>query len=71
MLFCRQELEKKLNFDNYKRKFWLLLHIEEIQMQKDIRHYDMKEVVFNQDRADKRLLILEVRLVSIASVKYL
>ena len=67
MLFCRQELEKKLNFDNYKRKFRLLLHIEEIQMQQDIRHYDMKEVVFNQDRADKRLRILEVRLIIIVN----
>jgi len=32
-------------------------------MEKDIRHYDMKEVVFEQDRADKRLLILEVGVV--------
>ena len=70
MLFCRQELEKPLNFDNYKSKFRLLLQIEEIQMQKDIRHYDMKEVVFNQDPG-KRLLILQVRLISIVSLTYL
>ena len=29
-------------------------------METDIRHYDMKEVVFEQDKADKRFLILEV-----------
>ena len=29
-------------------------------MQKDIRHYDMKEVVFEQDRVDRRFLTLEV-----------
>ena len=29
-------------------------------MQKDIRHYDMKEVEFEQDRTDRRFLTLEV-----------
>ena len=38
----------------------MLLHIEEIQMQKDIRNYDMKGVEFEQERADRRFLILEV-----------
>ena len=38
----------------------MLLHIEEIQMQKDIRNYDMKGVEFDQDRTDRRFLILEV-----------
>ena len=35
----------------------MLLHIEEIQMQKDIRNYDMKGVEFEQER---KFLILEV-----------
>ncbi|XP_022790587.1 putative helicase mov-10-B.1 [Stylophora pistillata] len=56
----RDRLEKKLNFDNYKEKFCLLLHVEEYQMQKDIRNYDMKGVVFKQERGDRRFLILEV-----------
>lgn len=47
-------------FDTYKEKFRLLLQLEEIQMRNDIRHYDMKEVEFEQDRDDRRLLILEV-----------
>ncbi|XP_073243084.1 putative helicase mov-10-B.1 isoform X2 [Porites lutea] len=56
----RQRLEKELTFDNYKEKFDMLLHIEEIQMQKDIRNYDMKGVEFDQDGTDRRLLILKV-----------
>ena len=56
----RQRLEKKLNFDNYKEKLCMLLHVEELQMQKDIRNYDMKGVEFKQERLDRRFLILEV-----------
>lgn len=56
----RERLEKKLNFDNYEEKFGMLLHIEELQMQKDIRNYDMKGVEFQQERGDRRFLILEV-----------
>lgn len=53
-------MEKELTFDNYKEKFDMLLHIEEIQMQKDIRNYDMKGVEFEQERTDRKFLILEV-----------
>ncbi|XP_078384845.1 putative helicase MOV-10 [Oculina patagonica] len=56
----RERLKKPLNFDNYKEKFRLLLQLEEIQMLKDIRHYDIKEVEFDQDRSDRRFLVLEV-----------
>ncbi|KAJ7370129.1 Helicase MOV-10 [Desmophyllum pertusum] len=56
----RERLEKKLNFDNYKEKFSMLLHVEELQMQKDIRNYDMKGVVFQQERGDRRFLTLVV-----------
>ena len=38
----------------------MLLHIEEIQKQKDIRNYDMKGEEFEQDSEDRRLLILKV-----------
>lgn len=70
MLFFgfRERLEKKLNFDNYKEKFSLLLHVEELQMQKDIRNYDMKGVVFKQERGDRRFLILEVSLCILLAV---
>lgn len=56
----RDKLQKPLNFESYKDRFRLLLQLEEIQMQKDIRHYDMKEVEFEQDRTDRRFLTLEV-----------
>ncbi|PFX17671.1 putative helicase MOV-10 [Stylophora pistillata] len=56
----REKLEKPLTFDTYKEKFRLLLQLEEIQMRKDIRHYDMKEVELEQDRDDRGLLKLEV-----------
>ena len=59
-LVFSERLKKKLSFDNYKEKFSLLLHVEELQMQKDIRNYDMKGVVFQQERGDRRFLILEV-----------
>ena len=60
-VFLREQLTEDLNFDNYKEKFDTLLHIEELQMQKDIRNYDMKGVTFKQDTADRRFLVLEVQ----------
>ncbi len=67
----RERMEKKLNFDNYKEKFSMLLHVEELQMQKDIRNYDMKGVVFQQERGDRRFLILEASLyIVITTVDY-
>lgn len=56
----REQLEKPLTFDSYKDRFRLLLQLEEIQMKKDIRHYDLKEVEMEEDRTDRRFLILEV-----------
>ncbi|NXW65113.1 SDE3 helicase, partial [Eurystomus gularis] len=50
-------LEASLNAGNYQQKFQLLLHLEEIQMEVDIRRYDMKDVPMVQDRA---LLVLDV-----------
>ncbi|NXI73554.1 SDE3 helicase, partial [Anseranas semipalmata] len=50
-------LEAPLQAGNYRQKFELLLHLEEIQMEVDIRRYDMQEVTMVQDRA---LLVLDV-----------
>lgn len=55
---CRLLLEAPLNAKNYKEKFQLLLHLEEIQMEVNIRCYDMKDVPMDQDRG---LLVLKVR----------
>ncbi|NXV78175.1 SDE3 helicase, partial [Atlantisia rogersi] len=51
------KLEAPLQAGNYQQKFQLLLHLEEIQMEVDIRRYDMKDVPMVQDRA---LLVLDV-----------
>ncbi|NWU92314.1 SDE3 helicase, partial [Upupa epops] len=53
----RSLLEAPLEADNYLKKFQLLLHLEEIQMEVDIRRYDMQDVPMVQDRA---LLVLDV-----------
>ncbi|NXF90644.1 SDE3 helicase, partial [Eubucco bourcierii] len=50
-------LEAPLNAENYHEKFRLLLHLEEIQMEVNIRCYDMKDVPMDQDRG---LLVLKV-----------
>ncbi|KFO09003.1 Putative helicase MOV-10, partial [Balearica regulorum gibbericeps] len=53
----RSLLEAPLQAGNYQEKFQLLLHLEEIQMEVDIRRYDMQDVSMVQDRA---LLVLDV-----------
>ncbi|NXX57126.1 SDE3 helicase, partial [Scopus umbretta] len=53
----RSLLEAPLQAGNYQQKFQLLLHLEEIQMEVDIRRYDMQDVPMVQDRA---LLVLDV-----------
>ncbi|KAM9596015.1 LOW QUALITY PROTEIN: helicase MOV-10 [Morphnus guianensis] len=50
-------LEAPLQAENYQQKFQLLLHLEEIQMEVDIRRYDMQDVPMVQDRT---LLVLDV-----------
>ncbi|NXR46798.1 SDE3 helicase, partial [Hippolais icterina] len=54
----RSLLEAPLQPENYQEKFQLLLHLEEIQMEVDIRRYDMQDVTMVQDRG---LLVLHVR----------
>ncbi|NXX26329.1 SDE3 helicase, partial [Nicator chloris] len=53
----RSLLEAPLQPENYHQKFQLLLHLEEIQMEVDIRRYDMQDVTMVQDRG---LLVLDV-----------
>ncbi|XP_069617839.1 helicase MOV-10 [Ranitomeya imitator] len=56
----RSLLISPLGFDNYHEKFHLLLHLEEIQMEIDIRKYDREEQTMEKDPRDKHLLILDV-----------
>ncbi|NXT59199.1 SDE3 helicase, partial [Pluvianellus socialis] len=53
----RSLLEAPLQPGNYHQKFKLLLHLEEIQMEVDIRRYDMQDVPMVQERG---LLVLDV-----------
>ncbi|KAL2295373.1 hypothetical protein Nmel_017785 [Mimus melanotis] len=53
----RSLLEAPLQPENYHQKFQQLLHLEEIQMEVDIRRYDMQDVTMVQDRG---LLVLDV-----------
>ncbi|XP_015266550.1 PREDICTED: putative helicase MOV-10, partial [Gekko japonicus] len=56
----RNDLKATLEFNNYSEKFKLLLHLEEIQMEVDIRRYDMENVCMEADRQNRNLLVLKV-----------
>ncbi|XP_051949737.1 putative helicase mov-10-B.1 [Xyrauchen texanus] len=56
----RTLLESDLDFQNYAKRFDLLLHLEEDQMHLDIRRYNKNDVSIVRDHENKRLLILEV-----------
>ncbi|XP_074044556.1 helicase MOV-10 isoform X2 [Macrotis lagotis] len=58
----QSRLETTLSWRNYEEKFRLLLHLEEMQMEQDIRHYDLESVPMIWDPKDRHppLLTLEV-----------
>ncbi|XP_016078888.1 PREDICTED: putative helicase MOV-10 isoform X1 [Miniopterus natalensis] len=58
----KAQLETALKCRNYEMKFRLLLHLEELQMEHDIRHYDLESVPMTLDTVSQnpRLLTLEV-----------
>ncbi|XP_029011902.1 putative helicase mov-10-B.1 [Betta splendens] len=58
-------LESPLSWEKYAEKFQMLLHLEELQMEVDIRRYnipnqDREFVVMTKDPINKKLLIMEV-----------
>ena len=53
-------MEGGLTKSSHKAKFMSLLLIEEIQMEVDIRKYDMKNVTMTVCRDNSRLLTLKV-----------
>ena len=57
----RTLLEGGLTKSSHKAKFMSLLLIEEIQMEVDIRKYDMKNVTMTVCRDNSRLLTLKVQ----------
>uniref|UniRef100_A0A3B4BM13 RNA helicase n=1 Tax=Periophthalmus magnuspinnatus TaxID=409849 RepID=A0A3B4BM13_9GOBI len=62
----RQKLEAvnllgcPLKMKNYDHRFHLLLYLEEIQMEVDIRKYDMRNEPMILDKSNKKLLVLKV-----------
>lgn len=59
-LLNRDKLEQSLTFSNYQEKFRTLVQIEELQMEKDIRTYDMEDVTMKKLREDRGLYTLVV-----------
>lgn len=49
-----------LKMKNYAQCFHLLLHLEEIQMEVDIRKYDLRNEPMTLDQSNKKLLVLHV-----------
>uniref|UniRef100_A0A8C3A0F6 RNA helicase n=1 Tax=Cyclopterus lumpus TaxID=8103 RepID=A0A8C3A0F6_CYCLU len=53
-------LNSSLEMKTYAQRLHLLLHLEEIQTEVDIRKYDLHNQVLTQDQSNKKLLILRV-----------
>lgn len=49
-----------LKMKNYSHRFHLLLHLEEIQMEVDIRKYDLHNQTMTQEQSNRKLLTLRV-----------
>ncbi|XP_015251753.1 PREDICTED: putative helicase mov-10-B.1 [Cyprinodon variegatus] len=53
-------LQSSLDMKNYSRRFHLLLHLEEIQMEVDIGNYDLHNQTMTKDQGNGKLLTLKV-----------
>uniref|UniRef100_A0A3Q3VUE4 RNA helicase n=1 Tax=Mola mola TaxID=94237 RepID=A0A3Q3VUE4_MOLML len=51
-------LKSALKMKTYSHRFHLMLHLEEIQMEMDIRKYDLHNQTMTQDQSNKKLLTL-------------
>ncbi|XP_035761375.1 putative helicase mov-10-B.2 isoform X5 [Neolamprologus brichardi] len=61
----RAILESPLNWENYTERFQVLLYLEELQMEVDIKRYnipnaDREQATMTKDKTNKKLLVLEV-----------
>ena len=61
-LLALLESEVTMAMPQYSQKFSTLLHIEELQMEVDIRHYDMEDATLVPDDQRRGLLALKVQL---------
>uniref|UniRef100_A0A674EXA2 RNA helicase n=1 Tax=Salmo trutta TaxID=8032 RepID=A0A674EXA2_SALTR len=53
-------LESGLSRENYSKRFQLLLYLEELQMEVDIKRYNKPNTPMVRDKTNKKLLVLEV-----------
>lgn len=62
ILLCifRLLMEKPLDEDTYDERFAYLLNFEEIQMEVDVRRYDMEDVTMKRCPGNRKCLLLEV-----------
>ncbi|KAI5109137.1 putative helicase mov-10-B.1 [Silurus meridionalis] len=60
LLRVRGVLESPLSIKQYAEHFHLVLHLEEIQMEEDIKKYDMYGQTMKLDKSNKNLLVLRV-----------
>lgn len=63
----RAILESPLNWENYTERFQVLLYLEELQMEVDIKRYnipntDRGHATMSKDKTKKKLLVLEVNI---------
>nr|XP_019952231.1 PREDICTED: putative helicase mov-10-B.2 isoform X1 [Paralichthys olivaceus] len=56
----KTHLKGPLEMKNYRQRFNLLLHLEEMQMEVEIRKYDLHNQTLTQDQSNGKLLALEV-----------
>ncbi|XP_070704660.1 putative helicase mov-10-B.1 [Pempheris klunzingeri] len=56
----RGVLNSPLKMKTYSHRFHILLHLEEIQMEVDIRRYDLINQTMTQERSNKKLLTVRV-----------
>lgn len=60
LVAVRSLLNCHLKMKNYAQRYHLLLHLEEIQMEVDIRKYDLHNQIMNPDQSNRKLLTLRV-----------
>ncbi|XP_053355474.1 putative helicase mov-10-B.1 [Clarias gariepinus] len=60
LLRVRGVLESPLCIKQYAERLHLVLHLEEIQMEEDIKKYDMYGQTMKKDKTNKNLLVLQV-----------
>lgn len=62
-----------MNWENYTERFHVLLYLEELQMEVDIKRYnipnaDREHATMTEDKTNKKLLVLEVNISDMSAI---